>query len=1145
MCFVTVLKGVDVRIVNKPIAIISSLIILIALQIILGRMISPKWFLVFANSNGYADFMSGFFLLASGVTLFITGTDRKEWFFLSQAICGFFIIICSLFILLSSYFGAPPSLDFLINQWTTFAADVPVISMKTFSTVLWCGIGMVFWMSSRPITRASFVALQVITMLFILFDVIGFINYLSVFELIYGGKDVFSINAYAAFAMIFVALALFKTWGNYPDYLEFYKGREEVRYTIFASILMIYVSTASALIGFAVVAQQSESFLKSAIENSLSLKSEIIKNTVKTEISALSEFTESVELTEYLSKNQTENIHIPEKLIKLFEMRKLSAWRINNHVGHTIQKQGDLINDLSVSLGLHVPKTSLVWSNGWYLHAERDLIYGNKNVGTLIIEKPLHYLDSMSNSRIGMGKTEKTILCTIIDPGHARCFQSSSTEHSFAILSLLSDDGENPLIRAFQGFSGVMVSKVIHDKPMISAYMPLTDLGLVATLNVDVEEIYDAIYNKLKITMPMIVFCVVISIIMLAWHIIPLIQKMLATEKEAIENTKLLKESETTMRSILNNIGEAIITFDIKGNVETINSVAEDLFGWSHSEIVDKNASSLIYIGGQEASQRMLEVFSVEKKWNEVIAIRKNGSFFSAEFYLSEIFVRQRKVYVGILRDITERKRTEQRIQESENRFRMSFDFAPIGMALLSVDGHWMQVNQALSNIVGFAESELLHKSIFQVIHGNDYENSKRVLGSVFSGDINTAHVEQRFIHKSGKIVWVFFNVFMLTDEDEKPLYIIAQIQDISERKVVEEELRGANEQLKGRFEELEHHNRESILMTEMSRILQSCHTSEESFEPIESYCRQLMPEIAGILYLVQSGDHYMEQVATWGNPCVVNPVFQKQDCWALRRGQIHQVDSAHSHIYCGHVDRYKEQVLGHLCIPLMAQGETIGLLYIEIAKDSNYAKTSAVIPESLRVLSTILGDHIALALSNIRLRETLQHQSIHDVMTGLYNRRYLEEFMRLEFLRATRKSSSLAILMLDVDHFKLFNDTFGHDAGDLVLQEVASVLIKNVRDSDIACRWGGEEFVLLMPEANPEIALQRAQAIREQVHDLQMVHAGRSLGEVTISIGVALYPENGGSAETVMEAADRALYEAKHSGRDRVVMASKKVEEA
>ncbi|MFZ0292465.1 MAG: GGDEF domain-containing protein [Candidatus Sulfotelmatobacter sp.] len=167
--------------------------------------------------------------------------------------------------------------------------------------------------------------------------------------------------------------------------------------------------------------------------------------------------------------------------------------------------------------------------------------------------------------------------------------------------------------------------------------------------------------------------------------------------------------------------------------------------------------------------------------------------------------------------------------------------------------------------------------------------------------------------------------------------------------------------------------------------------------------------------------------------------------------------------------------------------------------------------------------------------------QSVRDALTGLYNRRYLEEVLDRETRRAGRAGQSMGILMLDLDHFKRFNDTYGHDAGDAVLRETAAFLLKNVRAEDFVCRYGGEEFVVILPTADVEGSTTRAEKLRSKIRELSIMHQGKSLGMVTFSIGVAAFPVHGMSPKELMAAADGALYEAKRGGRDQVAIAPAK----
>lgn len=187
------------------------------------------------------------------------------------------------------------------------------------------------------------------------------------------------------------------------------------------------------------------------------------------------------------------------------------------------------------------------------------------------------------------------------------------------------------------------------------------------------------------------------------------------------------------------------------------------------------------------------------------------------------------------------------------------------------------------------------------------------------------------------------------------------------------------------------------------------------------------------------------------------------------------------------------------------------------------------------RMLAVTVGEAIKLSLSNLKLRDELREQAMNDSLTGLFNRRYLEEALTKELYSAKRRNGSLCISMLDLDQFKRFNDTFGHDAGDLVLREVGRLLRENLRKSDIACRYGGEEFVLILPGSALSDTRQRVEQIGSIVRELQLRHGDKVLGKITLSAGVAESGEHGQTAGHLLRAADEALYTAKQAGRDRV----------
>ncbi|TVU54164.1 MAG: diguanylate cyclase [Arthrospira sp. PLM2.Bin9] len=274
-----------------------------------------------------------------------------------------------------------------------------------------------------------------------------------------------------------------------------------------------------------------------------------------------------------------------------------------------------------------------------------------------------------------------------------------------------------------------------------------------------------------------------------------------------------------------------------------------------------------------------------------------------------------------------------------------------------------------------------------------------------------------------------------------------------------------------------------------------------------------------------------MENVARWGSDFHSAVDFDPKHCWGLRRGRPYEVGNQRSGPRCQHIQQTTELAVT-LCIPMMAQGETLGLFYLA-------TKTATALPEPKQQLARTVSEQFSLAIANLNLRETLQNQSIRDPLTGLFNRRYLEEAFNQQILRAQRHQHPIGLIMLDIDHFKQFNDTYGHDAGDYVLQVVAEVLKTSVRGSDIACRYGGEEMTLIMPESSLEATSSRAEALRTAISQLRLNYNGQKLNILTASMGIACFPQHGTTPTAVIKAADEALYRAKANGRNCAIVAT------
>ncbi|WP_068825635.1 diguanylate cyclase [Pseudomonas sp. BMS12] len=345
--------------------------------------------------------------------------------------------------------------------------------------------------------------------------------------------------------------------------------------------------------------------------------------------------------------------------------------------------------------------------------------------------------------------------------------------------------------------------------------------------------------------------------------------------------------------------------------------------------------------------------------------------------------------------------------------------------------------------------------------------------------------------------------------------------------------LRNLSEQLSSGLQRLELRNREISLLGRMTGALQSISSFDECYSIIGRFAAQLFPQNEGSLALYHPSRDVIEDVAHWGAWPEGLDLFEPQACWAVRRGQSHQVQDPDKDLLCPHLHGSSITQQGYTCVPLMAQGEPLGVLTLGGVKQVDLE------------LAEAFSEQVSLGVSNLSLRESLRQQSLVDALTGLHNRRFLDETLRRELLRAGRKQSPVAMVLLDVDHFKRFNDTFGHEAGDIVLRHLAVEMKRNVRASDLACRFGGEEFALVMPEIGREEAIERCEMLRLSVSRLQVRYGGQPLGPINISLGLAWFPEDGEQMDALLHAADLALYRAKRGGRNRLCVYSREMGDA
>lgn len=355
--------------------------------------------------------------------------------------------------------------------------------------------------------------------------------------------------------------------------------------------------------------------------------------------------------------------------------------------------------------------------------------------------------------------------------------------------------------------------------------------------------------------------------------------------------------------------------------------------------------------------------------------------------------------------------------------------------------------------------------------------------------------------------------------------------QEIAERMRAEAELRQLNSDLAHLVGELEQHNRDQSTLNRMSSFLQRSQSRNEAIQGIRPFLNELFADQAGALYLYNSERELLEQAATWGTTPPAKRTLCPQRCRAATNGRVHVREELHDAAGCGCL--VATSSVPAVCMQLVTRGELLGVLQVERGagrSQRDYAHWMS--------LAVTVADLVTLALANLQLREHLHEQAIRDPLTGLFNRRFLEDALGRELNYAARHQRVIGIMMLDIDHFKRINDTYGHDAGDAVLRTLGQFLRTQTRNSDFACRYGGEEIILVFPEASLDATRQRAEILCANIRDLPIEHEGELLPPISVSIGVAAFPQHGTTPAAVITAADDALYHAKAAGRNRVLVA-------
>ncbi|MFV0474934.1 MAG: diguanylate cyclase [Pikeienuella sp.] len=502
----------------------------------------------------------------------------------------------------------------------------------------------------------------------------------------------------------------------------------------------------------------------------------------------------------------------------------------------------------------------------------------------------------------------------------------------------------------------------------------------------------------------------------------------------------------------------------------------------------------------------------------EITALRQRKERLAAEKARAEKM--ERRLGAELARLNAEKAEVESR-QEELQRLSLVAAHAKDLIVITDRTNHIVWANEAFRRHNGLdLEMDLLGRSGRDVLAGPESQPEK--LAQIDDAVRNRQSVTLELIchRRSGQPYWMEQEIIPVFNRGGEHTNFILVGRDVSERRRAEAVAAEAR-----RFEEAK--REESRMLAEFNEWLQSSDTLEELFVVVSSFLAKLLPGSSGAVYTYAASRDALHRACHWGEG-VEAADFETSDCWALRRGRPYFHGGNTIDITCDHVAAAGAPAHPRrYCLPIVAHGDTVGLLSVGLDEDAG--------PDTQK-LANFCAEHISLAIANVKMRDILREQSTRDPLTGLYNRRYFLDYARRELGRCAAQGRSAALLSLDVDYFKKFNDIYGHQAGDAVLQSIAGVLQKLFREADAPCRFGGEEFIVLMPGCDAQQAQERAERLREAIGEIRLRHSGETLS-ATASIGVAVRSKAGESLQTLMRVADEALYAAKDAGRNCVIL--------
>lgn len=596
----------------------------------------------------------------------------------------------------------------------------------------------------------------------------------------------------------------------------------------------------------------------------------------------------------------------------------------------------------------------------------------------------------------------------------------------------------------------------------------------------------------------------------------------------------LLQRREEEYRTIVENTGDVIFVLDKDFIVHYVSPSVKRVFGKEPGDFM--HTSWLRWLLPEDA-KKILASIAAFKEGNfqhgfcEPLKITfKEGE---SERYFDVIVSHVAKpenqtMWILSLRETTYQIELERGLKSEREFIEKVLQTVASLVVGLDLEGRIIIFNKACEDLTGFSAKEVFGKTIWDVlIPPEDLEGVKQVFDELRFEAIPNSY-ENYWITKNGEKRLINWRNSFVVGEDGKPIFIIGTGVDVTEQRRMEKEILTSRMELSRQLEAIQRRNYILGLLGEMVEGIIVSKSDEDVKTILMRYLGEIFDPHSWALYVLDKEKTVITKWVAGGNgrSQPAHEWIAAEECWALRTGRFYECHKEPIYSCNQGYNKKKGQIY---CYPISYQLDKLGVLSLFVLDDSE-RNEGQFFKELLEMVSRFIG----LGFWNFRLRIMLREQSILDPLTGLYNRRYLNDYLKMEYYRAERSGMPISLIMLDIDHFKDINDTYGHTVGDDVLKNLANIIRQMVRLSDVICRYGGEEFLIVCPDMDIEVARNRAEALRAKVerYILPLV------GGITISIGVATFPRHGDNIEKVLQKADEALYEAKRMGRNCVIVA-------